>query len=190
MSNHTKISSQNNEKYGKLIATGVLNIERVLPGTPEQIWPYLTDANKTATWLGRLEADPVAGSRLQITFNHNSLTSSQEQISDQHTQSDCYVVTGKILEYRANKMLRFSWCWGEVITEVCFKLTPLTDDTTHLVITHSRLIDPSILNSVAAGWHTHMDILLAKLNGDQPKPFWQAHEKLQSEYQHRLTESG
>jgi len=187
MTEHKPATSASGQKhYGQLDTAGVLAIERILPGTPEQIWPYLTEPEKTALWLGSLQADMKSGSQLKITFDHASLSPPEESEPEQQEQIDCSVVTGEILEYEPFKTLRFSWCWDKVLTEVCFQLTPQTPDTSLLIITHAQLTDKTTIISVAAGWHTHVDILLAKLNGETPLPFWGKHDGLITEYQHRF----
>jgi len=43
-----------------------------------------------------------------------------------------------------------------------------------LTLIHRRVTDRAILLRVSAGWHTHLDILVARLSGTQPLPFWTA----------------
>jgi hypothetical protein len=40
--------------------------------------------------------------------------------------------------------------------------------------------------SVAAGWHAHLDIFGDKLMGQEPRPFWPNHARLEQEYEKRL----
>ena len=52
-----------------------------------------------------------------------------------------------------------------------------------LVLTQRKLPDDREYRiSVSAGWHAHMAILIAKLEGVEPLPFWGTHTLLESEY--------
>jgi hypothetical protein len=39
---------------------------------------------------------------------------------------------------------------------------------------------------VSGGWHVHLDILEAKINGQMPPPFWKTHARLEREYAERF----
>jgi hypothetical protein len=39
---------------------------------------------------------------------------------------------------------------------------------------------------VGSGWHTHLGILLDRLSGREPRPFWSTHARLEAEYDRRL----
>jgi len=55
-----------------------------------------------------------------------------------------------------------------------------------LVVTHRRLADHDAIISVAAGWHTHLDILLDRLEDREPAGFWATHTRLEAEYERRI----
>jgi len=55
-----------------------------------------------------------------------------------------------------------------------------------LTVIHRRLPDRSTMLKVSAGWHMHLDVLLARASGDEPAPFWEGWSKLQKEYDRRL----
>ena len=46
--------------------------------------------------------------------------------------------------------------------------------------------DRDTMLSVAAGWHTHLGILQARLDGSEPPGFWRTHTRLESEYAQRI----
>ena len=61
------------------------------------------------------------------------------------------------------------------------------NDSVLLVLTHRRLGDNrEILKGIAAGWHTHLGILVDKLNNKEPKPFWKVHTTMEKEYEDKL----
>ena len=70
-------------------------------------------------------------------------------------------------------------------SEVLFELTPKADKV-RLVVTHSRIASHAMMTSVSAGWHTHLDILAASLEGREPESFWAKHTRLEAEYDQRL----
>ena len=51
-----------------------------------------------------------------------------------------------------------------------------------LTVIHRRLTDPAMRLKVAAGWHTHLDVLVARASGAEPEPFWDAWTRLHQEY--------
>jgi uncharacterized protein YndB with AHSA1/START domain len=55
-----------------------------------------------------------------------------------------------------------------------------------LTVVHSRLPDHSTLLNVSAGWHMHLDILVARLAGTEAGLFWDGWSRLKQEYSRRL----
>ena len=53
-------------------------------------------------------------------------------------------------------------------------------------LTHSRLPNRATQHQVAGGWHTHLDMLVARLAGRTPPPFWATHAKMSAAYEARL----
>jgi uncharacterized protein YndB with AHSA1/START domain len=74
--------------------------------------------------------------------------------------------------------------WGDT-GGVVFELEPQGDDV-RLTVTHRRLPDHATLLKVGAGWHMHLDILVARVTGRQPEPFWEGWSRLRDEYDRRL----
>lgn len=95
---------------------------------------------------------------------------------------------GKITQLDAPHLL--SYTWGEASggdSEVTFELTPKHDKVL-LVLTHRHLGDDrEMLIGIAAGWHTHLGILMDKLNDRTPQPFWAVHIKMEDEYEKQIT---
>ena len=87
-----------------------------------------------------------------------------------------------VLTYEAPTLLVIGWEGGEVT----FKLEEL-DKQVKLTLTHSNLNrDPNARVGTFAGWHTHLDILVDRLNGDDPKGFWRVHNSMEEEYEKRV----
>ena len=55
-----------------------------------------------------------------------------------------------------------------------------------LTVTHRRLPDRDTLLKVAAGWHMHLDILVARANGMPAAEFWSGWQRLHADYGRRI----
>ena len=77
-----------------------------------------------------------------------------------------------------------SIAWGSS-GGVSFELEPAGNKVL-LTLIHRRLPDRKTLLMVSAGWHMHLDILVARATGKEPAPFWDGWSRLQKEYDQRL----
>jgi hypothetical protein len=68
---------------------------------------------------------------------------------------------------------------------VTFALEPQGDEVL-LTVIHRRLPDRPTLLGVGAGWHMHLDVLVARATGKQPVPFWDGWSRLRQAYNRRL----
>jgi uncharacterized protein YndB with AHSA1/START domain len=84
----------------------------------------------------------------------------------------------RIIEVDPPRRLCISW---GAEGEVTFKLTPAGGDVL-LTVIHSRLPDRATTLMVGAGWHMHLDILVALMRGAKPEPFWDGWSRLRNEY--------
>ena len=55
-----------------------------------------------------------------------------------------------------------------------------------LTVIHRRLPDRGMMLGVSAGWHAHLDMLVARLTGTEPEPFWDGWSRLKAEYDQRI----
>lgn len=51
---------------------------------------------------------------------------------------------------------------------------------------HRRLPDRGTMLMVGAGWHMHLDMLVARVSGAETEPFWDGWVRLKTEYDQRL----
>jgi len=79
---------------------------------------------------------------------------------------------------------RLAITWGEH-GAVSFDLAPRGDQVL-LTIIHRRVPDRTMLLNVSAGWHTHLDVLAARLGGMQTGPFWDDWKRTKQDYDRRL----
>jgi hypothetical protein len=55
-----------------------------------------------------------------------------------------------------------------------------------LTVTHRRLADRKSTLMFGAGWHMHLDILVARATGRAPARFWEGWARLHQEYDRRM----
>jgi uncharacterized protein YndB with AHSA1/START domain len=70
-------------------------------------------------------------------------------------------------------------------TEVSIELDEQGGDVL-LTLIHHRLPNRNFMLGVSAGWHAHLDVLVARVRGEEPAPFWDGMMKLRGEYDRRL----
>ena len=87
----------------------------------------------------------------------------------------------RILEVDAPRRLAFTWGDGEVV----FELEPREGHVLFRVL-HHGISDRSNMLMIGAGWHMHLDILVARVSGQAPASFWDGWTRLRSEYEQRM----
>src|SRR5262249_48560820 len=144
--------SQSGEPYGTLEGTsgrGVVRLERRLTAAPEEVWPLLVDPAEVAIWLAPLVIEPRVGGAYTLTFGNMASVS-----------------RGHITAFEPPTLLEYHWYEGEAIaSRVRFELRPADAGATDLTLTHTLLHRASDLHPFAAGWHAHLDLLVARLTG-------------------------
>lgn len=168
------------EEYGVLTEPATLTITRLLPGPVERIWSYLTDGELRRQWLAAGAMEPMAGAPVELVWRNDELTdppgARPEGFGDEHR------MTCEVLAIDAPRLLAISWGSTGGVT---FTLAEKGDEVL-LTIVHSRVEDPSVLLNVSAGWHSHVDVLEAKLRGIMPTPHWDNFAQLRGVYAERL----
>lgn len=168
------------DSLGVVTAPRTVRIERILPGSAERIWAYLTESDKRRKWLAKGPMANFVGGEVELTFHHAEL--SDAPTPDAYQQYDGHTNKGNITRYDPPHVLSYTWPDGpHEPSEVTFELAAIGSDT-KLVITHTRLANPNSMVSVATGWHTHLAALIAHLEGRRLKDFWIDHKHLESKY--------
>ena len=88
----------------------------------------------------------------------------------------------RITELDPPHKLSFTW---DGSGDVSFELKKHGNEVL-LTVVHRRLPDRDTLLKVAAGWHMHLDTLVARVTGKEPQPFWQGWSSLMQDYDRRL----
>jgi len=157
---------------GQILNSHTIRFERILPGSIEQAWHYLTSPEGIAAWLyAGATIDHKAGGRIALQF-------AEKDPDSRHL----YVVRGRISEYVAPKLIAYTWFETSVdlTSKVRFELED-RGGTVALTITHSY-ISPEFMPKVGAGWHSHLDALIAVLKGEKPPEHMQRYNELLKTY--------
>ncbi len=166
--------------FGALTEPATLTIQRLLPGPVERIWAYLTDSDLRRQWLAAGRMEMKAAAPFELVWRNNELTDPPGErppgFADEHRMQS------RIVEVDPPRKLVFTW---NNSGDVSFELEQ-KDNEVLLTVTHRRLPDRPMLVKVAAGWHTHLDVLVARASGKQPEPFWDVWSRLKDEYDRRL----
>jgi uncharacterized protein YndB with AHSA1/START domain len=167
--------------YGELIEPATVRMERLLPGPIERVWGYLTDSDLRAQWLaaGPMELKP--GAPVTFTWRNDELSAGgdprPEGMEAEHSMA-CAVI-------RAEPPRLLVLSWGASASEVTFELEPKGVEV-KLTLTHRRLPDRGMLLGVSAGWHAHLDLMVARLREQTPPSFWANWTRLRAEYDARI----
>jgi len=166
--------------YGALTEPATLTIERLLPGPIERVWAYLTESELRRKWLAAGPMEMKVGAPFEFVWRNDELTDPPGQrppdFGDEHRMQS------RITEVDPPRKLAFAW---QGSGDVSFELEPKGDHVL-LTVIHRRLPDRATLLKVGAGWHMHLDILVARATGKKPAPFWEGWSRLQKEYDKRM----
>jgi len=155
-------------------------LKRLLPGPVERIWAYLTDSDLRRKWLAAGVMEMEIGAPFELVWRNGELndppTARPDGFSEEHRMHS------RITELDPPRKLSFAW---NNSGDVTFELEPRGEGVL-LTVTHRRLPDRSTMLKVSAGWHMHLDTLVARAAGNEPAPFWEGWSRLHREYDARL----
>jgi uncharacterized protein YndB with AHSA1/START domain len=168
------------DAYGVLTEPATLKIQRLLPGPIERVWAYLTESELRRQWLAAGEMEMKVGAPVELVWRNNELTTPPGQrppgFSEEHRMQS------RITELDAPRKLAIAW---GASGEVSFELEPKGDEVL-LTVIHRRLPDRATMLKVAAGWHAHLDMLVARASGKAAGPFWDGWSRVYEDYDRRL----
>jgi uncharacterized protein YndB with AHSA1/START domain len=170
----------NPDPYGVLTEPATLKIQRLLPGPIERVWAYLTNSELRRQWLAAGQMDMTVGAPFELVWRNDTLTNPPGQrppgVAAEHRMQS------RIIAIDPPRSLTIAWGTG---AEVCFMLDP-EGDAVQLTVIHRRPSDRANLLNVSAGWHMHLDVLVARATGQQPEPFWDGWSRLRQDYDRRM----
>ncbi len=166
--------------YAKLISPETLQIDRMLPGPIERVWEYITDGEKRALWFAGGDMELNEGGRMNLIFNNSTLSFPPDQVPEKYKEyQDGHESYAIVVRCEPPKLLVINWDNG-IVT---FALSEVGEEV-KLTLTHEKLPENRGEKiGILAGWHTHLDILVDKLNNKDPKGFWTVHMALEDEYE-------
>lgn len=168
------------DAYGIMTAPDMLKIQRLLPGPIERVWSYLTDGDLRRQWLASGDMQLAPDTPFELVWRNDELTDPPGERPDGFGEE--HRMMCRMLEAEPPTRLVFAWGTGsEVVMEL-----ETRGESVLLTLVHRRLVDRQQASMVGPGWHAHLDILKAKLEGRQPAPFWDAWSRLKPEYDGRI----
>jgi uncharacterized protein YndB with AHSA1/START domain len=175
------------DEYGVVVEPETVRFERLLPGPIERVWSYLTDSDRRGSWFASGVWELRPGGKVELIFHNSALTENDEPPPEKFARYDKEIRgSGRITVCEPPRRIAFTWdeATGED-TEVTFELTP-RGDRVLLRLTHRRLASRADMLGVCGGWHTHLEILSARLEDREPAGFWATLKRLDAEYDRRL----
>ena len=174
---------KNNNDHAQFPAPGEIRIMRTLPGPIERIWAYLTDPEKRSRWFAGGPMELRAGGKMELHFKHANLSPTEippEEYREVHDPGS--KMAGTVLRCEPPRVLSYTFSSD---SDVTFELIPQGEQVLLIVTHRSRGEDLPELCNYAGGWHTHLNILIALLEGAPLPPFWATHARLKVEYEKR-----
>jgi uncharacterized protein YndB with AHSA1/START domain len=166
--------------YGVLIEPATLKIERLLPGPIERIWAYLTDSDLRRKWLAAGQMEMKVGAPFELVWRNDELTNPPGErppgFGAEHRMQS------RVTELDPPRKLSIAWSDSGDVT---FELEP-KGDRVLLTLIHRRLPNRTTMLMVGAGWHMHLDVLVARATGNEPAPFWDGWSRLKTDYDRRI----
>lgn len=156
-----------------------ITFERLLPGSLEQVWKYLTEPRLMSRWLAGATLELRVGGQINLDFG---------LMECQGRDSSSGKMAGIITELAPPTLLSYSWNEGsdrsksdDAKSIVTFRLTAINPVQTKLVLTHTR-VRRKEGSGIAAGWHVHLIVLERRILHQEPPHFESAWSALDQQY--------
>jgi len=168
------------DAYGTVSEPTTLKIQRLLPGPVERVWAYLADGELRRKWLAAGKMEMKVGAPFELVWRNDELTDPPSARPADFPEEQR--MESRITELDEPRKLSIAW---NNSGDVTFELEPKGAGVL-LTVTHRRLPDRSTMLKVSAGWHMHLEILVARAMGNEPTPFWEGWSQLHREYERRI----
>lgn len=168
-------------EYGVITEAGAVRFERLLPGPIERVWEYLTDSEKRRTWLASGPMDLRPGGEMELTWRNSELARPDEVTPERFVKYEGMSMKGRIIRAEPPRLLIHSW---DEDAEVIYELAERGDKVL-LTLTNRKLPNRAEVVGVSGGWHSHLAMLEARLEGREPPRFWDLVERVNRDYEER-----
>ena len=168
--------------YGEFSDDTTLVMQRRLPGPVARVWSYLTDSELRGQWLASGDMDQRPGSHFELVWRNDLLSRSPAERPAGFPEVSR--ATCQLTEVEPLRKLRFTW---PDVGDVTITLQASGDDHVLLTLVHRGCAGRPMKTMLAAGWHTHLDILSARLRGTAAPSFWSTWQAFQREYEQRVS---
>jgi len=173
------------EDFGTQLENGSLRFVRDLPGPIERVWDYLVDPEKRALWFCGGETGQKPGDPFTLKFDHESLT--DEPVPDSHAGLRGGVEMGaEIVTLESPNLFVFRWVSDGKETRIELQEA---EGRVQLVLIQTPPVELAQVQGMAAGWQSHLGLLIDHLTGDTPRGFWSEHEIATQHYREAITAS-
>ena len=166
------------EDYGTVLESGAIRFVRELPGPIERVWAYLVDPRKRGTWFCGGTMGDRPGDRFTLRFDPSDI--SAEPVPDRFAEMrEPIEMEATLAAIDPPRLLVFRWEDDGI--ESRFELEE-QDGKVRLVLTQPPPASLKERISMAAGWHAHLGLLVDRLHGQPPRPFWSEHAHAEKHY--------
>lgn len=169
-------------EHGVMTEAGAIRFERLLPGPIERVWEYLTDSEKRRTWLASGPMDLRPGGEMELTWRNSELAWPDEVTPERFAKFEGMSMKGRIIRVEPPRLLVHSW---DEDAEVIYELAERGDKVL-LTLTNRKLPNRAEVVGVSGGWHSHLAVLEARLEGREPPRFWDLVERVRRDYEERI----
>ena len=168
------------ESYGKVIAPRTVEMQRLLPGPIERVWDYLTKRDLRRQWLASGDMEMKVGAACELVWHHDQTTTPPGQ-RPEDMKSESHLPSRITVCEPPHKLGFMFWSDSEVI----FELKP-AGNRVLLTLTHNKLPSRGMMVGVSTGWHSHLDVLEARLSGKKAENFWDHWRVYKQAYEQRI----
>ena len=169
------------DQFGVITEAGAVRFERLLPGPIERVWEYLTVPEKRRLWLADGPMELTPGGEMELTWRNSELARPDEVTPERFALFEGASMKGRILRVDPPRLLVHSW---DEDAEVIYELAERGDKVL-LTLTNRKLPNRAEIVGVSGGWHSHLALLAARLEGVEPPRFWDMVERVGREYEAR-----
>jgi uncharacterized protein YndB with AHSA1/START domain len=170
-----------NDLRGTLPDGQTLRLQRRLPGPIERVWSYLTESDLRRQWLASGDMPLQPGASFELVWRNDELSGSPAERPDGFDAESR--ATCQFIEVQPPRHMRYIW---PGVGEVTMDLEAQGDEVM-LTLTHRQLMGERLILNVCAGWHAHLVLLIALLEGSQPPSLWSTWKRLRQEYEQQLS---